>query len=53
MVRNGTGSVRERDGEAWKDRLVTAGLCLGACLTLAWCALIAGSAWWLVDRIGF
>lgn len=53
MVQLETEVVRKRDPEAWKDRLVTAALCLGAGVTLAWCAVIAGSTWWLVERIGF
>ncbi|WP_156399254.1 hypothetical protein [Methylobacterium sp. Leaf466] len=47
------GDGRERDDEAWKDRLIALGLCLGAGLTLVWCAVIAGSTWWLVERMGF
>lgn len=53
MGQSRTMAVQERDAEAWKDRLIAAALCLGAGVTLAWCAVIAGSTWWLVERMGF
>lgn len=58
MGHSGTMAVQERDAQergadAWKDRLIKAALFFGAGVTLAWCAVIAGSTWWLIERMGF
>lgn len=53
MGQSRTMDVQERDADAWKDRLIKAALFFGAGVTIAWCAVIAGSTWWLVERMGF
>ncbi|MBX9934447.1 MAG: hypothetical protein K2Y56_23520 [Methylobacterium sp.] len=53
MARNGTEAGSKRDASPWKDRLIAVGLCFGAVVTVAWCAIIVGSTWWLVERMVF
>ena len=53
MALNGTEPGQKRDAGAWADRLIAAALCLGGVVTLAWCAVIVGSTWWLVERMVF
>ena len=51
VERSETRPVPERHGRSWAERLILTGILAGVVFSVAWCGIIAATAWELIAAL--